>query len=325
MEKFRILTAKEEKDVEDLATYYEELRKYLAKCEYKNHNENFMKVREKMNILIKKLLGKIFKYDVNIEGLENIPEGAVIYASSHQDFNDILNSIYANPNHALTLNASTVKDIIKKLLFFNGAIFVDRDSKESRNDAKIEMQKSLAKGRSINMYPEATWNCTPSKLHLPFYIGMMDMAKRMGVPVIPVVQEYIYDESVMDGKSHIKSVTIKFCEPVYVSVCDNIYEKLEEFDEIFSTARWDLIERKGEFSRSDITNKNYTDYIKARIHDWRIPGNDIVEERKQVFGSEDEKYVFTHVNDVPFDENDNFLPTEHVRKLIALNKKHLRR
>lgn len=319
---FKVLTTKEEEQVEDLCSYYVELRKYLAKAEYAHQNELALKMKEKLNVLIKKILNCILKYEIKIDGLENVPAGPVIYASSHQDFYDIINSIYANPEHCLTLNASNIRVALKLLLSINGVIFVDRDSKDSRQEATIEMEKALAKGKSVNMYPEATLNCTPSKLHLPFNIGMIRMAKRMNVPVIPVVQEYTYDETKLDGKTHVKSVHIVFGEPVYVKEDDDIFEKLEEYDEKFSTIRWGLIEEKGSHSRDKISNKLYTNYIKTRIRDWRIPNNDIYEERKQVFGSSDDRYLFYHVNDVDFDENDNLLPTEYVRKLIKINQQH---
>ena len=324
MDDFKVLTSKEEKDVKDLCSYYLQLREFLANNKYADRTEFGVKIKSKLNVLIKKILSKILKYEVIVDGLENVPSGPVIYASSHQEFNDVINSIFANPEHCLTLNASNVSVFLKMLLGINGVVFVDRDSKESRASAKLEMQRALAKGKSINMYPEATWNCTPSKLHLPFYIGMIDIAKRMGVPVIPVVQEYSYDETIMDGKSHVKSVHIRFCKPVYVDVYDDEMLKLGEFEENFSTARWQLIEEKGLFSRKELSNKLYTDYIKARINDWKIPGNDIIEERKQVFGSSNDIYSFIHINDVEFDSDDNFLPTEHVRQLALINQQHLR-
>lgn len=324
--KFKILGLEEEKKLteKELIKYYIKLQEYLSTCEYNNFSEKGIIVREKLNILIKKILKKIIRYDVVIDGYENIPQGPTIYASSHQEFNDVINSIYAYPEHTLTLNASNISWVLKQLLNINGVIYVDRDSKESRRTAKIEMEKSLAKGKSINMYPEATWNCTPSKLHLPFYIGMIDIAKRMNVPVVPVVQEYTYDETILDGKSHIKSVHIRFGRPIYVTSNDDIIGKLEEFDEVFSTIRWELIEEKGTYPRKKISNKLYTNYIKARINDWKIPGNDIYEERKQIYSANDDFYLFNHVNDIDFDESDNLLPTEYVRKLIAINKEHLR-
>lgn len=319
---FKVLTTKEEEQVEDLCAYYVKLREYLKNAKYTHQNEVALKIKEKLNILTKKILKYVLKYDIKIDGLENVPTGPVIYASSHQDFFDIINSIYANPEHCLTLNASNIRTALKLLLLINGVIFIKRDSKESRYLATVEMEKALAKGKSINLYPEATWNCTPSKLHLPFNVGMMRMAKRMNVPVIPVVQEYTYDETKLDGKSHVKSVHIAFGEPVYVKTEDDVFEKLNEFDEKFSTIRWNLIEEKGLFKADEMSNKIYTNFIKARIRDWKIPNNNIYEERNAVFGSSDERYLFYPVNDVDFDENDNLLPTEYVRKLNKINKKH---
>ena len=323
----KILTVKEENSLtmEELEKYYSLLREYLKKLDYIDYSDKGIALREKLNLLIKKVLKIILKYEIIIEGYENIPEGPVIYACSHQDFHDIINSIYAYPEHVLTLNASNISEILKKLLNLNGVIYIDRDDKKSRAAAKLEMQKALAKGKSINMYPEATLNCTPSKLHLPFFIGMIDMARRMGVPVVPVVQEYTYDESYMDGKSHVKKVHIRFGKPEYVGLEDSIYEKLEEYDEIFSTLRWEMIEEKEMFARKSISNKIYTDYIKARIRDWKIPRNDILEERKQIFSYDDDFYLFHHVNDVDFDENDNLLPTEFVRRLTKIHEEHLYR
>lgn len=324
MENFEVLSSKQEKTLseEQLIEYYNQLREYLSFCNFDHYGDKGILIREKLNILIKKILKRILKYEVYVDGYENIPSSPVIYASSHQDFNDITNSIFAYPEHFITLNAVNIKLPLKILLELNGVIWIDRTDKQSRTDAKIEMEKAIAKGKSINLYPEATWNCTPSKLHLPFYIGMIDMARRMGVPVIPVVQEYTYDESKMDGKSHVKSVHIRFGKPVYVKPEDDLIEKLCEFDENFSTVRWQLIEEKGMFNRTDISNQLYANYIRSRIRDWRIPGNDIVEERSAVYGHEDDFYLFYPVNDVEFDENYEWKPTEYVRQLSLINKKH---
>lgn len=324
---YKILTADEEKKLskEELISYYDELKRQLKNDSYSSFSNTGMMIREKINPLIKKILNITIKYDVFIDGLEHILDTPVIYACSHQEFNDVINSIYSYPTHAITLSASNIRPIIKKIFNINGAFFLDRDDKSSRINAKNEICKALLKGKSVNIYPEATWNCTPSKLHLPFYIGIIDIARVTNVPIIPVVQEYNYDQSKLDGKSHIKSVHIRFGKPIYVSLFDDKITKLNEFDETFSTIRWNLIEEKGLFKRENITNMMYVDYIKARIREWRIPNNQIQEERKQVLHAHDEYYLFHHINDVEFDEKGNLLPTNHVRKLIRLNQIHLKR
>lgn len=312
----KILSKYEEEMLSDYQKikYYKELKEYLKHEKYNNFSNLKIKKLELFNRIIKKVLKKSIKYNINVEGYENIKHHPVVYASSHQDFNDITNSIYAYPEHVLTLNACNISDKLKKLLNLNGAIYINRDNKESRTNAKIEMMKALSKNKSINLYPEATWNCTPSKMHLPFYIGMIDIARKMHVPIVPVVQEYNYEYDNNDN-SKVVGVNIKLGREVFVDYLDDNIEKLKEFDEVFSTLRWDLIEKKGNFKREDITNHDYTRYIKARMKDWEIPGNDINEERYQVYGANDDFYLFHHVNDVLFDENDNLQPTELSKKL----------
>ena len=327
MSNFEIMPSTEEQKLstKELLDYYKELRDFLKGEPYLDFSDNGILVSEKLNIIIKKILKIIIKYNVQIDGLDLIPNEPVIYASSHQDFNDIINSIYAYPEHVLTLNASNISRILKMLLNINGVIYVDRNDKDSRKKAKYEMSKAILKGKSVNLYPEATWNCSPNKLHLPFYIGMIDIARITGAPVVPVVQEYNYDQSKLDGKSHVKSVHIRFGKPVYVSLTDDRFEKLEEFDEIFSTIKWELLEEKGLYRREDISNMLYVDYIRARINDWKIPRNNIYEERGQVLFASDDFYLFHHVNDVDFDEEGNLLQTEYVRKLNKIGDMHLRR
>lgn len=323
----KILTTEEEKKLskEELISYYNEFKNQLKSDHYLDFSDTGMIIREKLNPLIKKILNVTIKYDVFIDGLENIPNAPVIYACSHQEFNDVINSIYSYPTHTLTLSASNIRPIIKQLFNINGAFFLNRNDKSSRIQSKYEVCKALSKGKSVNIYPEATWNCTPSKLHLPFYIGIIDIARITNTPIIPVVQEYNYDQSKLDGKAHIKSVHIRFGKPIYVSLFDDRIEKLNEFDDSFSTIRWSLIEEKGLFKRETITNMIYVDYIKARIRQWKIPNNQIHEERKQIFHAQDDYYLFNHINDVEFDARGDLLPTSHVRKLIKLNQLHLKR
>lgn len=67
------------------------------------------------------------------------------------------------------------------------------------------MTHLLNKGENILMYPEGTWNLTPSKLMLPLYWGVVDLAKVTEAPIIPIVAEY-----------HQKCCYVKFGQPLYM-------------------------------------------------------------------------------------------------------------
>ena len=326
MNDFEFLTYEEEKKLtlEEKKAYYESLKEYITQKIPNLYSRTGIKFRENYIKFVKKILPKIMPYKFIIDGFENIPDEPVIFASTHQDFNDIINSIYSCPEQMIVYNAINIKPFLKIFLNLNGVLYVDRNDKNSRLHTKLQLAKELLNGKSVNIYPEATWNCTPSKLHLPLYKGIVDIAKITGAKIIPIVQEYTYDETKLDGKSHIISVHIRFGRPVSVSYIDDSLEKVDEVSEVISTIRWNLIDEKGTFSRNDISNQLYVDYIRARINDWRVPGNDINEERQQVLGYGSDFSVFNHINDVSFDENGEFFPTDEVIKLKSLDWKRFK-
>ena len=94
MSNFEIMNSAEEQKLstKELLDYYKELRDFLNGEPYLDFSDNGIRFREKLNILIKKILKIIIKYDIQIDGLDLIPNEPVIYASSHQDFNDIINN-----------------------------------------------------------------------------------------------------------------------------------------------------------------------------------------------------------------------------------------
>lgn len=80
---------------------------------------------------------------------------------------------------------------IKKVPFFNqlfamGSVFVDRKSKESREESKRQLTSAMQRGMSIFLYPEGTRNRTQNPLK-EFYDGAFKMAIEQQAPVLPVV------------------------------------------------------------------------------------------------------------------------------------------
>lgn len=74
-----------------------------------------------------------------------------------------------------------------------GTLYVDRDCKESRQEASKTMLEVLAKGDSIGIYPEG--GCKGRRIHLPFKYGIFDLSIQSGVPILPVFLHYEAQES----------------------------------------------------------------------------------------------------------------------------------
>lgn len=319
---FKILSYEEESklSLEEKRLYYSALKEYLLKSRYTQFNKAHINLASKLNEnIVRSIINKIKGYDLIIDGLENIPDGPVIYASTHQDYSDHFNVVLSVPEHAIILNTNTVTKFFKLLMWVNGIIYVDRNDFNSRFSAKIELMKCLAKGKSIVIFPEGTYNCSSNKLHLPLHKGVIDMARKMNVPIIPMIQEYRYDES----NPTIKNVVfchVRFGKPVNVNLTDDTNLKLVELSTAFSSIRYDLIAEKGVFNP---TNKEYINYVLSRIDGWSKINVSIDDERKTIYGVQDDFYLFNHVNDISFDEQGNLLETPFVQNLNEIYQHHL--
>lgn len=326
---FNLLSLREENQLskEDLITYYEKLRTYAVSRKLTNTTPGALTVAPKLkkyvnkldSFLTRKLAGE--GVECVTDGIENIPDGPCIFASTHQGLLDNFCWIPSNPKHCILLHASDTSKFLIFVQYVIGLILVDKnyDNINSKYNSKLDMIKILLKGHSIFWCPEGAWNLSPNKLHLPMRYGIIDVARKSNAPIIPMVTEFTYDTS--SEKEIITKIHIRYGNPIYVSLEDDALCKFEEYKEAISTIRWDLISEKGIFKRSKITNWDYINYMKGILKnlgmkDPKLGGKKMLEiENKSIFGSDDEFYKFHYINDIPFDENGEFLETEEVEKL----------
>lgn len=326
MNNFKVLSYKEEEKltIEEKKEYYKCLREYLKNIPVSNFKNIYLKICNVLNKkIVRIIIDKIKGYELVITGQENIPDTPVIYASTHQNFNDHFNAVLSIPDHAIILNTSTVTKSFKCIMGVNGIVYVDRNDKEDRFKSKMKLMKYTIMGKSIVVFPEGTYNCSPNKLHLPLHMGVIDISKKMQIPIVPLIQEYTYDDEILDGKTRVKKCRVHFGKPIYVNVEDDLKEKKEELSEIFSTIKYFLMEEKGLYKRENITIEEYINFVKTRINTWKMVNVDINDERKTIYGYNDDFYLFHHINDIAFNGNNELLETEHVRKLEKLYKTNL--
>lgn len=326
---FVLLSLREEKQLskEELEKYYDNLRNYALNRKLTNTTAGALticpkikKVVEKISTAITKILagGKI---EVVVDGQENIPDGAVIFASTHQSVLDTFCYIPYCPKHCLILHNSDVNKLLLLAQVDIGLILVSKVEEDVQNriNAKLDMIKILLKNHSIWWFPEGTWNLSPNKLYLPMSFGFLEIAKKTQVPVIPVVMECTYDSST--EKERITKLHITYGKPIKVGLDDDLSQKLLEYEEVIATIRWNLIEEKGLFQREKITNWEYINYLKGNYKNLELGKKNLELERRRIFGAGSEFYKFHHINDVPFNENGELLETELVQKLKNMHTK----
>lgn len=318
MDNFKILTYQEEKKLtkEEREIYYIRLKEHLTTIKYSLPKEKYLSICEMLNKkIVRTIVDKIKGYDLFIENQSIIPNGPVIYASSHQDFNDHFNVVLSIPTHTIILNSSNVPNVIKLVMGIHGIEYVDRNNAQSRFKSKIHLMEYLSKGKSIVIFPEATFNCSPNKLILPLHSGVIDIAKKMQVPIVPIAQEYNFDTSKLDGKNRIKSCTVRFGMPIYVSYEDRTHLKKEELRNAMATIRYNLIEEKGIFDRKEISNTEYISYLLSRLHTMDLMRVNYEIEKNTIYGSNEEFYQYYPINAVPYNEKGELLTNGPVRKL----------
>ena len=325
-----IISSSKERElsIEDKKIYFEKLREYCAKRKLINTTIGGTVVGPKLkkvtNFIARKLCNAWAGGGVEFvtDGIENIPDGAVIFASSHQGVLDGFVWITDCPKHALIVHSVETNKALLLAQYNTGLILVTKkkENKISRFNSKLDMISVLQKGHSVIIFPETTWNLSPNLLHIPFNYGFLDVAQKTKKPVIPMVIEYTYDTS--EPKERITKIHIRYGTPIIVEEMDNLLDKLEEYKEAISTIRWELIEKKGQFQRESISNTDYINYLIGNIKNLEFGKIDINVERAGIQGQEQEFYKFQHINDVPWDDWGELRQTEEVEKLKWINRIH---
>lgn len=69
-----------------------------------------------------------------------------------------------------------------------GTLFVQRESKDSRNQAARDIASHLAAGHNVALYPEG--GVKNIRIHDSFRYGVFDISLRTGIPIVPVFIHY---------------------------------------------------------------------------------------------------------------------------------------
>lgn len=142
---------------------------------------------------------------------------------------------------------------------WNGTVWVDRKNKKSRNTVKEKLKNLLEKGKNILIFPEGTWNLTPSTPALPLYWGIIDIAQSMNVPVVPLCLAYRENECF-----------VKYGEPIYIAKeCDK-NRQIQELRDVFATLKWDIWDMFPVEKRSEIDDDYWEREVTRRLNEYKL-------------------------------------------------------
>ncbi|MEO7906689.1 MAG: lysophospholipid acyltransferase family protein, partial [Saprospiraceae bacterium] len=123
---------------------------------------------------------------VQVHGVEH--KGHCLYVSNHRSLLDPLIELGYIDTFILSKAEVANYPLLGSGARRTGVLFVERTSEESRKAAIQSIEKLFSSGSSVLIYPEGTTN--GGNLTAEFRKGTIELAFRLGIPVIPVMIEY---------------------------------------------------------------------------------------------------------------------------------------
>ena len=185
--------------------------------------------------------------------------GNCILAVNHSCKWDAQYMMELAPAQTYLLVGSQSLELIDRIgIIWNGAVWVDRKSKTSKAKSKKKLRKLLDKGKNICIFPEGTWNLTPSKPMLPLYWGVIELAKMSKVPIIPVCLEYQAD-----------ICWVQFAEPIYIDIEADNGEEISKLRDVLATLKWKIWETFPQEHRSQLEPRYWGNYVRHRLDEYK--------------------------------------------------------
>lgn len=288
-----------------------ELEKYYRTCRANSYENNEpikgIKWRKRLHFLL--ILGLRISRMISKEKLciindQHTDTGKpLIYACTHIGWKDVEMAAAAIKSHVYPFwgDPREMYRSVEGFLFnFNGVICCDTSSKSDRHIGKELCIRLLRQGGSLLIYPEGAWNIIENQVVMPLYSGAAEMAIRSGAEIVPIAMEQ-YDKS------------------YYVNIGKNInltdyglsqkWQATEELRDVLCTLKWEIWEKYGRISRSDIpedylntfiagyeeqTDNSYTieDICNTRYHSKETPPEEAFKYLQDLIPSRNNAFLF---------------------------------
>lgn len=155
----------------------------ISRIFWKHTKESGLRLRK---LWMSSMAYPILNLQVSVSG--SASDQPALYVCNHRSFTDpIITSKYLN---AFIIAKAEIADypLISKGAEVTGIIYVKREEKDSRTDARNALVNMVKDGHNILVYPEGTISTT--KHTLPFKKGTFIEAAKEGLAVVPVALEY---------------------------------------------------------------------------------------------------------------------------------------
>jgi len=146
-------------------------------------------------VFVRALRVKLYCHQKNLRPL---PQSFILIGNHPSAFEDVgMPALF----DAHFLAKVEVKDwwIVGRIGQAAGTLYVQRESKASRQSANQTIRDTLQQKQSVALYPEG--GCKGRRIHLPFRYGVFEIALQSQIPIVPVFLHYEAQES-FEWKPH---------------------------------------------------------------------------------------------------------------------------
>lgn len=182
-----------------------------------------------------------------------------IFACTHIGWKDVEMNFAAIKTPAFLFLGdprSLYRQIEGVVLYLNGVICVDTDSKRDRQIAKDVGIRLLKAGGNLLIYPEGAWNLTENQAVMPLFSGTAEMAICAEADIVPVaIEQY--------GRRFYVNIGERIPHDAF-----SLSQKKELSDylrDVLCTLKWEIWEQYGNDVRSNIPD-NYSHTFLSEFH-----------------------------------------------------------
>lgn len=151
---------------------------------------------------------------VEVNGIENVPDGNLLIVSNHQSYFDILIVVGYVPK----LTGFIAKRSLKYIPLFSDwmrkihCVFINRKNLKESYGSIMEGVKSIKSGNSLLVFPEGT-RSKGNKMNR-FKPGSFKLAELTGVPILPITIDGAYHLFEEKGKIQSARVYLTIHKPI---------------------------------------------------------------------------------------------------------------
>ncbi len=216
-----------------------------------------IKLHQFLFLFVRKMSSKYIHGKLIIDNKSSY-EGPAIYTVNHTNVSDVPVVFHTLNKQTYVLCGTKSQKFIDSIGFnLNGVIWVDRHSVKSKKRSTDKIYRILQSGGRVMWFPEGTWNLTENLLMLPMRYGIVKMAAKANVPIIPISIYYA-------GEKIYSTVGT----PITVNVNEDATIAITRLRDAMATMKYEQMEACGIYSRANSNKSDFETLIKASLDEY---------------------------------------------------------